>query len=161
MWPTDYIQRDIRNEASSPFYTIAFIAFCMALGFFGSESVSAECLKNPQQLLEKKMSDRWKELHQKDDQPLLLTINAGPGNELQFVGKKPDGSTWISGAMSVCSYAQNRYQVKLDRIDLAPALVGPKLTGMSATIPAGGSHLKFGTGQHCGNPDLCIEFAAQ
>jgi hypothetical protein len=32
---------------------------------------------------------------------------------------------------------------------------------MSGTIPAGGSHLKFGTGKHCGNPDPCIEFAAE
>ena len=46
VWPTDYIQRVIRNEASSAFYTIAFHAFCMALGLFGSESVSAECLKS-------------------------------------------------------------------------------------------------------------------
>ena len=161
VWPTDYIVRVIRNEASKPFYTIAFLTFCTALGLSVSDSVSAGCLKSPQQLLEKKVRDKWKELHQKDNQPLFLTINAGPGDELQFIGKKPDGSTWISGAMSICSYAENRYQVKLDRIDQAPALVGLKLTGMSATIPAGGSHLKFGTGQHCGNPDLCIEFAAQ
>ena len=111
--------------------------------------------------MEKRVSDRWKELHQKDNQPLFLTINAGPGNELRFLGKKPDGSTWISGAMSICSYAENRYQVKLDRIDKAPGLVGAMLTGMSATIPAGSSHLKFGPGQHCGNPDPCIEFGAE
>ncbi len=107
------------------------------------------------------MGDRWKELHQKDNQPLLLTISAGQGNELQFVGKKPDGSTWISGAMSICSNAGNSYQVKLDRIDKAPLFVGSKLTGMSDTIPAGSSHIKFGAGKHCGNPDPCIEFAKE
>jgi hypothetical protein len=134
----------------------------MALGLSISEPASAqECLKSPRQLLEKKVSAGCKELHQKDNQPLFLTINPGPGNELQFVGKKPDGSTWISGAMSICSYAENRYQVKLDRIDQAPAFVGQQLAGMSTTIPAGSSHLKFGTGQHCGNPDPCIEFKAQ
>jgi hypothetical protein len=90
------------------------------------------------------VGDRWKELHQKDNQPLFLTISAGQGNELQFVGKKPDGSTWISGAVSICSFAGNNYQVKLDRIDKAPLLVGLKLRGMSDTIPAGSSHLKFG-----------------
>jgi hypothetical protein len=134
----------------------------MTLGLSVSGPASAEeCLKSPRQLLEKRVSDRWKEVHQKDNQPLFLTINAGPGNELQFVGQKPDGSTWISGAMSICSYAENTYLVKLDRIDQAPAFVGLKLTGMSVTIPAGSSRLKFGTGQHCGNPDPCIEFAAQ
>ena len=134
----------------------------MALGFCVSESAYAqECLKSPHQLVQKKLSARWKELHQKDNQPLSLAINAGLGDELQFIGKKPDGSTWISGAMSICSYAENRYQVKLDRIDQAPALVGSSLTGMSTTIAAGSSHLKFGTGQHCGDPDPCIEFAAQ
>jgi hypothetical protein len=111
--------------------------------------------------LEKKVSDKWRELHQKDNQPLLLTISAGPGNELQFVGKKPNGSTWISGAMSVCSYAEDKFQVKLERIDTAPVFVGPQLVGMSDTISAGSSRLKFGSGKHCGNPDLCIEFTAQ
>src|SRR5271157_2234580 len=111
--------------------------------------------------LEKKVGDRWKELHQKDNQPLFLTISSGQGNELHFVGKKPDGSTWISGAMSICSYAGNNYQVKLDRIDKAPLLVRLKLRGMSDTIPAGSSHLKFGGGKHCGNPDPCIEFAKE
>jgi hypothetical protein len=100
------------------------------------------------------------ELNQKDNQPLFLTISAGQGNELKFVGRKPDGSTWISGAMSICSYAGNKYQVKLDHIDKAPLLVALKLRGMSDTIPAGSSYLKFGTGKHCGNPDPCIEFAA-
>jgi hypothetical protein len=69
--------------------------------------------------------------------PLFLTISAGQGNELQFAGKKPDGSTWISGAMNICSYAGNNYQVKLDRIDKAPLFVGLKLRGMSDTILAG------------------------
>ena len=143
-------------------YQIAFPTFWMALGLSAFESASAEeCLTTPQQLLEKKVGDRWKELHQKDNQPLFLTISAGQGNELQFVGKKPDGSTWISGAISICSSAGNRYQVKLERIDQAPLLVGSKLTGMSGTISAGSSHLKFGTGKHCGNPDPCIEFTAQ
>ena len=123
----------------------------LAPSVFGSVFAD-ECLTTRQQLLEKKMSDRWKELHQKDNQPLFLTISGGQGNELQFVGKKPDGSTWISGAMSVCSYLGNKYQVKLERIDKAPLLVGPKLQGMTDTIPAGSSHLKFGTGQHCGIP---------
>jgi hypothetical protein len=143
-------------------YQIAFLTFWMALWLSAFQSVSAEeCLTTPQQLLEKKVGDRWKELHQKEDQPLFLTISAGQGNELQFVGKKPDGSTWISGAMSICSYAGNNYQVKLDRIDKALPLVGLKLRGMSATIPAGSSHLKFGAGKHCGNPDPCIEFATE
>jgi hypothetical protein len=125
------------------------------------ESVSAEeCLTTHQQLLEKKVSDRWKELHQKDNQPLSLTISTGQGNGLQFVGKKPDGSTWISGAMSICSSLGNKYQVKLDRIDKAPLLVSLKLRGMSDTIQPSSSHLKFGSGQHCGNPDPCIEFAS-
>ena len=140
-------------------YQIAFLTFWMALVPSVFESISAEeCLTTPQQLLEKKVGDRWKELNQKDNQPLFLTISAGQGNEVQFVGKKPDGSTWISGAMSICSYLRNKYRVKLDRIDKAPLLVGLKLRGMSDTIPAGSSHLKFGTGQHCGNPDPCIEF---
>ena len=91
-------------------YQIAFLTFWMALGLSAFESVSAEeCLTTHQQLSEKKVSDRWKELHQKDNQPLSLTISAGQGNGLQFVGKKPDGSTWISGAMSVCSYPGNKY----------------------------------------------------
>ena len=141
---------------------IAFFAFGMALASSVYESVSAEeCLTTPQQLLEKKVSDRWKELHQKDNQPLFLTISAGQGNKLQFVGKKPDGSTWISGAMSICSSLGNAYQVKLDRIDKAPLLVVLKLRGFSDTILAGSSLLKFGTGQHCGNPDPCIEFATE
>jgi hypothetical protein len=140
-------------------YQIAFLTFGMALGLSAFESVSAECLTTPHQLLEKRVGARWKELHQKDNQPLFLTISAGQGNELQFVGRKPDGSTWISGAMSICSSIGARYQVKLDRIDKAPLLVGLKLRGMSDTIQPGSSHLKFGTGQHCGNPDPCIEFA--
>jgi hypothetical protein len=107
------------------------------------------------------VSNSWKELHQKDNQPLFLTISAGQGNGLQFVGKKPDGSTWISGAMSICSHLGNKYQVKLDRIDKAPLLIGLKLRGMSDTIQPGSSHLKFGTGQHCGNPDPCIEFVSE
>ena len=79
-------------------YKIAFLTFWMALGLSALECVCAEeCLTTPQQLSEKKVGDRWKELHQKDNQPLFLTISAGQGNELQFVGKKPDGSTWISG----------------------------------------------------------------
>src|SRR5271165_6752682 len=143
-------------------YRIVFLTFWMALTPSVFESVSAEeCLTTHQQLLEKKVSDRWKELHQKDNQPLFLTISAGQGNELQFVGKKPDGSTWISGAMSICSYAGNNYQVKLDRIDKAPLFVGLKLRGMSDTISAGSSYLKFGAGKHCRNPDPCIEFATE
>jgi hypothetical protein len=139
---------------------IAFLTFWMAFLPSIFESVSAEeCIRTHQQLLEKKVSDRWKELHQKDNQPLSLAISAGQGNGLQFVGKKPDGSTWISGAMSICSYNGNRYEVKLERIDKAPLLVGLKLRGMSGTILAGSSLLKFGTGQRCGNPDPCIEFA--
>jgi hypothetical protein len=152
----------ICNELKMLSYQVAFLTFWMALGLSAFESVSAEeCLTTPQQLLEKKVGDRWKELHQKDNQPLFLTISAGQGNELQFVGKKPDGSTWISGAMSICSYAGNNYQVKLERIDKAPLFVRLKLRGMSDTIPAGSSHLKFGAGKHCGNPDPCIEFAKE
>jgi hypothetical protein len=143
-------------------YRIASLTFWLALAPSVYESVSAEeCLTTPQQLLERKVSDRWKELHQKDNQPLVLTISAGQGNKLQFAGKKPDGSTWISGAMSVCSSTGNAYQVKLDRIDKAPLLVLLKLRGLSDTILAGSSHLKFGTGQRCGNPDPCIEFAPE
>jgi hypothetical protein len=74
-------------------YQIAFLTFSMAFLPSVFDSVSAEeCLTTHQQLLEKKVSDRWKELHQKDNQPLSLTISTGQGNELQFVGKKPDGS---------------------------------------------------------------------
>jgi hypothetical protein len=152
----------LRYGVGQRFYPVASLAICVALGFCLPESASAqECLKNSRQMFDKKLSARWRELHQKDNQPLVLTINGGPGDELEFVGKKPDGSTWISGAMSICSSAANRYEVKLDRIDHAPALVGSSLTGMSTTIAAGSSHLKFGTGQHCGNPDPCIEFTAQ
>jgi hypothetical protein len=140
----------------------AFLAVGMALGLSAFQSVSAnECLTTPQQLLEKKVSVRWKELNQKDNQPLSLTISAGQGNELRFVGRKPDGSTWISGALSVCLSARNQYSVKLERIDTAPFLVAQNLTGMSNTILAGSSSLKFGSGKHCGNPDPCIEFGAQ
>ena len=143
-------------------YHPAFLAFGTALGLSVCEPASAqECLTTPQQLLEKKVSSTWRELHQKDNQPLYLTINAGQGNQLRFVGKKPDGTTWISGVLSICAYAGNKFQVKLDRIDQAPFSVGYQLTGMSGTIPAGSSHLKFGTGKHCGDPDACIEFAAQ
>jgi hypothetical protein len=113
---------------------------------------------DPTTAIRKKVSDKWMELHQKDNQPLFLTISAGQGNELQFVGKKPDGSTWISGAMSICSYLGNKYQVTLDRIDKATSFVATKLRGMSDTILAGSSRLKFGSGQHRGNPDPCIEF---
>ena len=158
VWASGCISHVMRSKASR---RVCAIAFLTTLGLSLSESASAECLKSPRQLLEKRVSDKWKELHQKDNQPLLLSISAGPGDELQFVGRKPDGSTWISGAVSVCSYAENRYQIKLERIDQAPAFVGQKLRGMSATIPAGSSSLKFGTGQHCGNPDACIEFAAE
>jgi hypothetical protein len=134
----------------------------MALASAVINSISAEeCLTTPQQLLEKKVSYKWRELHQKDNQPLILTIGAGRGNGLQFVGRKPDGSVWISGAMSICSYTKNKYQVTLDRIDEAPLLVRLKMNGMSDAIPAGSSYLKFGTGKHCGNPDPCIEFTAE
>jgi hypothetical protein len=151
-----------RGKLNARTYHTTFLTFGVALGLSVCGSASAqECLTTPQQLLEKKVSNTWKELHQKDNQPLNLTINAGQGNQLQFVGRKPDGSTWISGALSICASAGNKYQVKLDRIDRAPFLVGHQLTGMSGTIPAGGSHLKFGTGTHCGNPDPCIEFAAE
>ena len=126
-----------------------------------ASAAAQECLSSPQQLLQKRLSDRWKEVHQKDNQPLFLTISAGQGNRLQFVGRKPDGSTWISGALSVCSYAGQKYQVRLERIDEAPMFVAAKLTGMSDTIAAGSSRLKFGTGKSCGNPDPCIEFSAE
>jgi hypothetical protein len=140
----------------------ALLALWMGLGLSAFESVSAEeCLTTPRQLSEKKVSDRWKELNQKDNQPLFLTISLGQGNELQFVGKKPNGSTWISGAMSICLYARNQYRVKLERIDTAPFLVAQNLTGISNTISVGSANLKFGSGKHCGNPDPCIEFAAQ
>jgi hypothetical protein len=148
-----------RSELKMFTFKTAILTFSMALGPFAFDSVSAEeCLTTPQQLVEKKVGDRWKELRQKDNQPLFLTISAGQGNELQFVGKKPDGSIWISGLMSICSYAGNNYQVKVNRIDIAPLFVGLKLRGMSDTIPAGSSYLKFGAGKHCGNPDPCIEF---
>ena len=162
VWSGRGLARALHHEISVCAYAIAFLAFLMALWVCAPESASAqECLTTPQQLLEKKVSDRWKELHQKDNQPLFLTINAGQDGELHFVGRKPDGSTWISGALSICSFAGKKYEVTLDRIDTAPFLVAAKLTGMSATIPAGGSHLKFGTGQRCGDPDPCIEFTAE
>jgi hypothetical protein len=155
------IMRVLSGKLDSCSYRAAFLTFGAALGLFVCESASAqECLTSPQQLMEKKVSSVWRELHQKDNQPLYLTINAGQGAQLRFVGRKPDGSTWISGALSICANAENRYQVKLDRIDQAPILVGYQLKGMSGTIPAGSSRLKFGTGKHCGNPDPCIEFAA-
>jgi hypothetical protein len=140
----------------------AFLAVLAVLRLSVFEPVSAqECLITPQQLLDRKLSDRWKESRQKDNQPLFLTITAGQGNELRFIGRKPDGSTWISGAMSICSCAGNKYQVKLDRIDKAPFLVAHNLTGMSDTISPGSQNLKFGSGRHCGNPDPCIEFTAE
>jgi hypothetical protein len=140
----------------------AFLAVLATLGLSVFESASAEeCLTSPQQLLQRKLSDRWKELHQKDHEPLFLTISTGQGAELRFVGRKPDGSTWISGAMSVCSYAGNKYQVTVERIDKAPFLVAQNLVGMSDRISAGSSSLKFGSGKRCGNPDPCIEFEAQ
>jgi hypothetical protein len=140
----------------------ALLAFWMALGLSAFESVSAkECLTSPQQLIERKVSDKWKELHQKDNEPLFLTIREGQGDTLEFVGRKPNGSTWISGAMSVCPYGGNKYRVKLERIDEAPFPVAQNLIGMSDTISAGSSKLKFGSGNHCGNPDPCIEFIAQ
>jgi hypothetical protein len=141
---------------------IAFVIFGTGLALCACESASAqECLRTPQQLLEKQVSNTWKEVHQKDNQPLLLTISAGQGDLLQFVGRKPDGSTWISGALSICASAANQYQVKLNRVDRAPLLVAHQLTGMSSTISTGSSRLKFGTGRRCGNPDPCIEFAAE
>jgi hypothetical protein len=158
----DSIMHVLRGKLDARSYHTAFLTFGMALGLSVCGSASAqECLTTPQQLLERKVSTTWKELHQKDNQPLYLTIHTGQGNELQFVGKKPDGSTWISGALSICAYAANKYQIKLDRIDQAPFPFGYQLTGMSGTIPAGSSRLKFGTGEHCGNPDPCIEFAAK
>jgi hypothetical protein len=161
-WSADSIAHVLRGKLNSHTYHTTFLAFGMALGLSVCGSAYAqECLTTPQQLLEKKVSNTWKELHQKDNQPLNLIINAGQGNQLQFVGRKPDGSTWISGALSICASAGNKYQVKLDRIDRAPFPVGYQLTGMSGTIPPGSSYLKFGTGKHCGNPDPCIEFAAQ
>jgi hypothetical protein len=139
----------------------AALAFGMALGLPAGSASAKECLTSPQQLLEKKVSYRWKELRQRDNQPLFLTISAGPDDTLHFVGKKPNGSTWISGLMSVCSYAGDKLQVTLERIDAAPLFVGPQLVGMSDTISAGSSRLKFGSGKNCGNPDMCIEFTAQ
>jgi hypothetical protein len=141
---------------------LAILGFGTTLGLSVFDSASAkECLTNPRQLVEKKVSDRWKERRQKDNQPLFLTISAGPGNGLQFVGKKPNGSTWISGVMTICSSAEDKFQVTLERIDTAPFLVGSQLVGMSDTISAGSSVLKFGSGKHCGNPDPCIEFTSQ
>jgi hypothetical protein len=152
--------RDLSGKLNSGSYLAVFLMFGPALGLFVGSASAQECLTSPQQLIEKKVSSAWRELHQKDNQPLYLTINAGQGAQLRFVGKKPDGSTWISGALSICASAGNKYQIKLDRIDRAPVLVGYQLTGMSGTIPAGSSRLKFGTGNRCGNPDPCIEFAA-
>ena len=144
------------------FCRVAVVGFGVAFALFTCGSASAqECLTSRQQLLEKRVSDRWREVHQKDNEPLFLTISAGQGKELQFVGRKPDGSTWISGALSICSYAGNKYEVRLERIDRAPVLVGSSLVGMSGAIPAGSSRLKFGTGTRCGNPDPCIEFSAE
>jgi hypothetical protein len=156
------IERVIRGRLRTRAYRISFVAFWLGLGFGICGSASAqECLRTPQQLLEKQVSNTWKEVHQKDNQPLLLTISAGQGDLLQFVGRKPDGTTWISGALSICASAANTYQIKLDRVDRAPFLVAHQLTGMSGTIAAGSSRLKFGTGKRCGNPDPCIEFAAE
>jgi hypothetical protein len=71
-------------------YQIAFLTFWMAFLPSVFESVSAEeCLTTPQQLLEKKVSDRWKELHQKDNRPLSLTISTGQGNKLQLLARSP------------------------------------------------------------------------
>jgi hypothetical protein len=140
----------------------AFLAVVATLGLSVFESASAqECLTSPRQLLERKLSDKWKELHQKDNEPLFLTIKAGQGDELRFVGRKPDGSTWISGAMSVCSNGGRKYEVKVERVDRAPFLVAQNLVGMSDKISPGSSSLKFGSGKHCGNPDPCIEFEAE
>ena len=155
----DSIAHVLRGNLNARAYHTASLMFGMALGL--ASASAQECLTSPQQLLEKKVSNTWKELHQKDNQPLSLTISAGQGNQPQFVGRKPDGSTWISGALSIYASPGNKYEVKLDRIDQAPLAVSYQLTGMSDTIPAGSSRLKFGTGKHCGNPDPCIEFTAQ
>jgi hypothetical protein len=152
----------IRSKLKARASRTAFAAFGLALGMCACEFASAQqCLRTPQQLLEKQVSSTWREVHQKENQPLLLTISAGQGDLLQFVGTKPDGSTWISGALSICASAANQYEIKLDRVDRAPFLVAHKLTGMSGTIAAGSAHLKFGTGKRCGDPDPCIEFAAE
>jgi hypothetical protein len=143
-------------------HRVTFAATSLVFGLLTFNSATAqECLTTTEQLKEKKVSDRWMEVHQKDNQPLLLTISAGSGNTLHFVGKKPDGSVWISGLVEICSTEDNQYLIKLDRIDTAPFLVGQKLRGMSDTVAAGSARLKFGSGKHCGDPDLCIEFAAQ
>jgi hypothetical protein len=156
------IRHVIRSKLKVHPCRIVLVVFGLALGMCACESASAQqCLRTPQQLLEKQVSSTWKEVHQKENQPLLLTISAGQGDLLQFVGRKPDGSTWISGALSICASAANQYQVKLDRVDRAPFLVAHQLTGMSGTIAAGSSRLKFGAGKRCGNPDPCIEFAAE
>lgn len=140
---------------------IAFLVFWMALGLWLVKPVFAkECLTTLQQLKERRLSHRWKELNQKDSQPLSLTISEGRGDQLHFIGKKPDGSTWISGAMSICPSTPNEYRVKLERIDKAPFLVAQHLVGKSDTIKRGSPRLKFGSGRNCGNPDRCIEFAA-
>ena len=157
---TDSIVHDLHGKLETRPCHIAFLGATLGLFVCGSASAQ-ECLTSPQQLLEKKVSSAWRELRQKDNQPLDLTISAGHGRHLRFVGRKPDGSTWISGVLSICSSAGNRYEVKLDRIDRAPLLVGYRLTGMTGIIPAGSSRLKFGTGERCGNPDPCIEFAAR
>jgi hypothetical protein len=158
----DLFAHIVRGNLNARVRPAVLLVLSMALGpcLCGS-AYAQECLRTPKQLLEKRVSDTWRELHQKDNQPLYLTISAGQGDQLHFEGKKPDGSTWISGVLSICANAGNQYQVKLDRIDEAPLLLAHQLTGISGTIPAGSSRLKFGTGKHCGNPDPCIEFTAQ
>jgi hypothetical protein len=157
--------RNVARSAKRRFFCTRFLHHNprrWGLGLCACEAASAqECLPTQQQLLQKQVSNTWKEVHQKDNQPLLLTISAGQGDQLQFVGKKPDGSTWISGALSICASAANQYQVKLDRVDRAPFLLAHQLTGMAGTVAAGSSRLKFGTGKRCGNPDPYIEFAAE
>jgi hypothetical protein len=71
-------------------YQIAFLPVLIALVPAVFESVSAEeCLTTHQQLLEKKVSDRWKELHQKDNQPLSLTISTGKAISYNLLVRSP------------------------------------------------------------------------
>jgi hypothetical protein len=87
---TDSIGRVLPGKLNARSYDPAFLAFGMALGLSVCEPASAqECMTTPRQLLEKKVSSAWRELNQKDNQPLYLTINAGQGNQCNLSARNP------------------------------------------------------------------------
>ena len=86
----DSIGHVLRGKLNACSYHTVFLTFGMALGLSVCEPASAqECMTTPRQLLEKKVSSAWRELNQKDNQPLYLTINAGQGNQCNLSARNP------------------------------------------------------------------------